>query len=136
MELQSYVSLGLALTVGIALPVAAVSYLRPILVTVMKGLCNAEGGAEFWVRSAYVLTICGTLLLVLVGSSMQSGNDFALMLRVILGWTFLGVFLTVAIIARNIWTQVRQTQIASRTHPATVAAEPRPTILSGPPVAS
>jgi hypothetical protein len=49
-----------SISLAVLLPVMAVSYLRPILVKVLKGFCDADGGAEFWVRSAYLLAYCGT----------------------------------------------------------------------------
>ena len=97
----------LSLVVGLAGPVVAVSYLRPILGKVLGGLCDAEGGAEFWVRSAYLLAVCGTELLMLSFGVFNAQADLVSSLQRDLWLVMAGVFVTIAFIARNVWTQVR-----------------------------
>jgi len=96
-----------AMIVGVTGPILAVSYMRPILVKVLVGLCNADGGAEFWVRSAYLLAVCGTLLLLLAFGRFESSVDPVDSLSRTLELTMAGVFVTIAFIARNVWSQVR-----------------------------
>lgn len=96
-----------SLFIAVAGPVIAVSYLRPILVKVLVGLCSADGGAEFWVRSAYLLAVCGTLLLMLCFGRFDAGDDLLESLRRTLLVVFAGVFGTIAFISRNVWAQVR-----------------------------
>ncbi|MED5618342.1 hypothetical protein [Ideonella sp. BN130291] len=87
-------------------PLLAVTYLRPILIKVLRGFCDAEGGAEFWVRSAYLLAVCGTLLLWLSFGFFDSGVDPLVALRRTLWLVLAGVFATVAFIATKVWSQV------------------------------
>ncbi|HEY4080931.1 MAG TPA: hypothetical protein VGM81_09560 [Burkholderiaceae bacterium] len=101
----------LSLVVGVAGPVVAVSYLRPILVKVLVGLCDAEGGAEFWVRSAYLLAICGTELLMLTFGVFNAEADLVSSLQRDLWLVMAGVFVTIAFIARNVWNQVQSSQV-------------------------
>ena len=98
----------LSLLVGIAGPAIAIRYLRPILVKVMLALCDTDGGAEFWIRCAYLLAICGTSLLILTFGHFEFNADPVEVLRRVLLLVFMGVFVSVAIISRNIWQQVRQ----------------------------
>lgn len=96
------------LTLAVFLPVMAVSYLKPILVKVLRGFCDADGGAEFWIRSAYLLAVCGTLLLTLTFGRFDEVAHPTEILRRSLWLVFAGVFATVAFIASNVWSQVRR----------------------------
>jgi hypothetical protein len=98
-----------SLLIAIVGPLLAISYLKPILIKVLQSLCNAEGGAEFWVRSAYLLAVCGTLLLMLTFGEFREGSSTVDTLRRALWLVFAGVFTTVAMISREVWAQVRQT---------------------------
>ena len=111
----------LSLFIGVVGPAIAIRYLRPILTKVLQGLCDAEGGAEFWIRCAYLLAICGTLLLILTFGEFTSGADPVSSLRRSLLLVFAGVFLTVGIISRNVWTQVRQWLLRDIAMPASAA---------------
>jgi hypothetical protein len=97
----------MAVVIGTTAPVIAVAYLKPILTQVLRTLCDAPGGAEFWIRCAYVLAVSGTMLLMLVFGEFREGASPVDALRKALGVVFAGVFVTVAIISRNVWTQVR-----------------------------
>lgn len=97
----------LSLTIAIIGPLLAISYLKPILIKVLQSLCNAEGGAEFWVRSAYLLAVCGTLLLMLTFGEFREEASVVDTLRRALWLVFAGVFTTVAMISRQVWGQVR-----------------------------
>jgi len=99
-----FVSLWIAL-VG---PIVAITYLKPILYKVLRMLCDAEGGAEFWIRCAYLLAVSGTLLLMLSFGEFSDRSSAIDAMRRSLWLVMAGVFATVAIISRNVWTQVRQ----------------------------
>jgi hypothetical protein len=96
-----------SIAIAILGPIVAISYLRPILVKVLASLCDADGGAEFWIRCAYLLAICGTLLLMLTFGLFDSSTTLVDSLRRSLWLVMAGVFATVALISRNVWTQVR-----------------------------
>ena len=100
----------MSLLIAITGPVVAVSYLRPILLKVLRTFCDADGGAEFWVRSAYLLAVCGTVFMTLVFGQFDPGASLAEALRRALLTVISGMFLTVAFIATRVWGQVRQRQ--------------------------
>jgi hypothetical protein len=97
-----------SMLVGLIGPVAAVSYLRPILVKVLRGFCDGDGGAEFWVRCAYLLAVCGTLLLVLTFGLFDPATPPIEMMRRTFWLVFAGMFVTIAFVASNVWSQVRR----------------------------
>lgn len=99
-----FVSLMIAL-IG---PIVAITYLKPILYKVLRMLCDADGGAEFWIRCAYLLAVSGTLLLMLSFGEFSDRSGAIDAMRRSLWLVMAGVFSTVAIISRNVWTQVRQ----------------------------
>ena len=88
-------------------PALALAYLRPILLRVLRGLCDAEGTAEFWIRCATLLAVTGTLLLVMVFGDFGTGATLVDALRRVLFLTMSGVFVSVALISRNVWNQAR-----------------------------
>ncbi len=98
----------LALSIAVLGPVVAISYLRPILNKVLAGLCDADGGAEFWIRCAYLLAVSGTLVLMLVFGHFDSGHSIVDALRRALLLVVVGVFASVALISRNVWSQVNE----------------------------
>lgn len=114
--------LNFALTLGIAVlaPVVAISYLRPILLVVLDSLCPAplpgKAGAHFWVRSAYVLAIAGTVVLALLFGAFDGGALQAVHRALLLSAG--GCFLSIATIARRVWAPVRASL-------ASAAASPR-----------
>jgi hypothetical protein len=98
------------LSIALALvgPWLAITYLRPILFKVLRGFCDADGGAEFWIRSAYVLALCGTLLLMLSFGEFRESATVVDTLRRALWLVLAGVFGTVWFITRQVWGQVRE----------------------------
>jgi len=110
----------LSLALASSLPIVAVRYLEPILVKVLRGFCDAEGGAEFWVRSAYLLAVSGTLVLLLSFGRFEDAVDPVDALRRTLWLVLAGVFATVAFIASKVWSQVARLLAP----PATAAARP------------
>ncbi|MCZ8254199.1 MAG: hypothetical protein O9327_00790 [Polaromonas sp.] len=97
-----------SLLIALVGPVIAISYLKPILYKVLRMLCDADGGAEFWIRCAYLLAVSGTLLLMLSFGEFNDRSSVIDTVRRSLWLVLAGVFITVAIISRNVWTQVRQ----------------------------
>ena len=112
-----------SLLIALVGPVIAISYLKPILYKVLRMLCDADGGAEFWIRSAYLLAVSGTLLLMLTFGEFNDSKDVIDAVRRALWLVMAGVFVTVAIISRNVWTQVRQ-WIAAQELAAHMSAAP------------
>jgi hypothetical protein len=106
-------------------PILAVAYLRPILERVLRGLCDADGGAQFWTRCAFVLAITGTLLLSLTFGQYGDETPALYALQRTLWLVACGVFATVAFISRNVWSQVRALLAARRAAEAVVGAEVR-----------
>ena len=101
---------GLCVAIGVVAPVLAITYIRPILIRVLRTVCDGEdSGAEFWVRCAYVLAVCGTLLLVLSFGEFSEHVGLVEVLRRSLILVFAGVFATVAFISRNVWSGVQRT---------------------------
>jgi hypothetical protein len=104
--------LNFALTLLLAAlgPVLAISYLRPILLRLLRSQCPKGGdSADFWVRSAYVLAVCGTLLLCLSFGNYHRNETLPALERAL--WLVAaGTFSTVAFIARQVWAPVRLAQ--------------------------
>ena len=98
----------LSLLIALVGPIVAIAYLKPILLKVLRMLCDAEGGAEFWIRCAYLLAVSGTLLLMLSFGEFDERHSLVDTVRRSLWLVLAGVFVTVALISRNVWTQVRQ----------------------------
>ncbi|EJL86234.1 hypothetical protein PMI15_01448 [Polaromonas sp. CF318] len=111
-----------SLLVAVIGPIVAISYLQPILYKVLRMLCDADGGAEFWIRCAYLLAVSGTLLLTLSFGEFSDRSSAIDAMRRSLWLVMAGVFATVAIISRNVWTQVRQwiaaKELAAHVHSA------------------
>ncbi|MCW7540452.1 hypothetical protein OOT46_21735 [Aquabacterium sp. A7-Y] len=97
----------LSLFLAVVGPIIAITYMRPILLKVLRGLCPADCGAEFWVRSAYLLAVSGTLLLLLSFGLFEPGTAWVESLRRTLWLILTGVFLTIAFIAQKVWSQVQ-----------------------------
>jgi hypothetical protein len=110
--------------VAVLTPIAAITYIRPILVQVLQALCHGQSGAEFWVRCAYVLAVCGTLLLVLTFGEFSAHTAFLETIRRSLILVFGGVFLTIVIISRNVWRGVQRVLDMTGEPLATPEAQP------------
>jgi hypothetical protein len=123
-----------SLLVAVVGPIVAISYLQPILYKVLRMLCDADGGAEFWIRCAYLLAVSGTLLLTLSFGEFSDRSSAIDAMRRSLWLVMAGVFATVAIISRNVWTQVRQ-WIAAKELAAHVQSA-RPTAPAAPSAAA
>lgn len=123
-----------SLLVAVVGPIVAITYLKPILYKVLRMLCDADGGAEFWIRCAYLLAVSGTLLLTLSFGEFSDRSSAIDAMRRSLWLVMAGVFATVAIISRNVWTQVRQwmaaKELAAHVRSAQPAAPPAPAIAT------
>ncbi len=140
---MSELTLVLSLLIAVIVPRLALRYLQPILMPTLRRLCEqsragtgdaatephsaeAHSGAEFWWRVLNVLAISGSLLLVLTFGYSDgwavSLNDF---LRRTLWLVTMGVFLSVAAVASQIWARLpRAAAPATVPSPAPSAAGP------------
>jgi hypothetical protein len=116
----------LTLVIAVLGPLLAIGYLKPILLVVLDSLCveplPGKVGAHFWVRSAYVLAIAGTLVLALSFGEFQGSLLDAL--RRALWLAAAGSFVSIALITRRVWAPVQ----ARLVKPAVAA--PRPPIAA------
>jgi hypothetical protein len=97
-----YASLALTFaTVG-----GALFYLRSITRRVLVEQCGSDLGAEFWLRSADVLALTGSLILVLTFGGAAPTADWVQQLRLVLGLALTGIFITVVLVASGVWRSV------------------------------
>ncbi|RMX08589.1 hypothetical protein D8I35_05830 [Corticibacter populi] len=96
----------ISMLLGILGPWAALAYMRPILADVLRALCTTGQGVEFWLRSANVLAISGTLLLILSFGDFDAGSSVAGSLRRTTWLVLAGIFMTVAYITRSVRRQL------------------------------
>jgi len=128
---MSELNFTVTLFIAVVGPIVAIGYLKPILLVVLDSLCveplPGKIGAHFWVRSAYVLAIAGTLVLALTFGEF-SGSLLAAVHRAL--WlTAAGCFVSIAIITRRVWAPVQQrlatpAVAAPRAHAAATATTP------------
>ena len=106
---MSELNFSVTLLIAILGPIVAIGYLRPILLVVLDALCieplPGKVGAHFWVRSAYVLAIAGTLVLALTFGEFYGGLLGAV--HRALWLTAAGTFVSIAIITRRVWAPVQ-----------------------------
>jgi len=88
-------------------PLVAINDLKPIQTKVLQSLCNADGSAEFWIRRTYLLTLSGTLLLMLTFGEFHEDTSIVDTLRRSLWLVLVGVFVSVCIISRQVRRQIR-----------------------------
>ena len=94
----------MSLALTLAVVGAALLYLRGITRRVLRELCQTDAGAEFWLRTADVLALAGSLILVLVfGGAAGSTADAVVQLRLTLGLALGGVFIAVVLVSSNVW---------------------------------
>jgi hypothetical protein len=113
----------LSLVLSVGGPILAISYLRPILQRVLRTLCDADGGAEFWIRCALLLAMTGTLLLSLIFGVFDADATLLAGLRRALSLVAVGIFATVAYISASVWSQVG-VMLAERRRPTAPAVSP------------
>jgi hypothetical protein len=107
---MSELNFALTLLIAVLGPVMAIGYLQPILLVVLDALCveplPGKVGAHFWVRSAYVLAIAGTLVLALTFGDLN-GSVLDAVHRAL--WlAAAGSFVSIAIITSRVWGPVRE----------------------------
>jgi len=106
---MSELNFSVTLLIAILGPVVAIGYLKPILLVVLDSLCveplPGKAGAHFWVRSAYVLAIAGTLVLALTFGEFDGSLLDAL--RRALWLAAAGSFVSIALITRRVWAPVQ-----------------------------
>lgn len=96
-----FVSLALTLAI-VMLPML---YLRSVTRSVLMELCErSEISAEFWLRTANVLALTGSLMLVLMFG--KTSGDWVDCVRITLILALIGVFITVMFVSSNIWRRV------------------------------
>lgn len=120
---MSELTLLLSLLIAAIVPRMALRYLQPILMQVLHRMCEitspppadlsadslkaTNSGPEFWWRVLNVLAISGSVLLVLTfgynDGYMVTLNDF---LRRTLWLVTMGVFLSVSVVALQIWSRI------------------------------
>ena len=118
MSLSPFAALLISLALAVAGPLAAMRYLRPILMQTIGRLCDDGQGsgpiaADFWTRAAYVLAISGTALLVLLWGDFDAIHPMQALRRGLLLVSG-GVFASVAFIAFNVWKHVAALLAARR----------------------
>jgi hypothetical protein len=106
---MSELNFALTLLIAVLGPLMAIGYLQPILLVVLDSLCveplPGKVGAHFWVRSAYVLAIAGTLVLALTFGDLH-GTVLDAVHRAL--WlAAAGSFVSIAIITSRVWGPVR-----------------------------
>jgi hypothetical protein len=100
---------------------AALLYLRPITRRVLREQCSTDAGAEFWLRTADVLALAGSLILVLAFGGAAGAADVVVQMRLTLGLALAGVFVAVVLVSSNVWRNVTARRDAGPGAPAGVA---------------
>jgi hypothetical protein len=108
LELFAFALLLTAGTVG-----AALFYLRGVTRRVLLALCQRDEAADFWLRSADVLALAGSGVLVLAFGGLQPEANWVQQVRLVLGLAMAGVFVTVVLVARSVWRAVPALAAAS-----------------------
>lgn len=112
------VQISVPLVVGLAIS----RYLSDAIYHSLTELCGTQDRAGFWLRAITVLFIGTPMALVLLfghSLSAQSNTGFAALAEIIqrtVGLSLTGILLSVALISRTIWKQIRN---QSKTDPAT-----------------
>lgn len=96
-----------SLACAVAAPILAIAYLRDILLRVLNTLCRGDGSAEFWLRCATLLSVTGSVMLLMLFGGFDDGLSMAMALRRCLFLVMAAVFASVAIISRNVWNEAR-----------------------------
>lgn len=124
-----------SLALAAAGPLLAIGYLRGILAQTLRDACDRGASPEFWIRSATLLGVCGTLLLTVGFGQFDEHAALLDAVRRALWLTLLGVFVTVAVIWLNVSAQVRAA-IARAEGAATPTPTPRARAEAGPSAAA
>jgi hypothetical protein len=95
-----------SLALTLAVVGAALIYLRSITRRVLRELCTSDAGAEFWLRTADVLALAGSLILVIAFGGAASSSDVVTQIRLTLGLALAGVFVAVVLVSSGVWRNV------------------------------
>jgi hypothetical protein len=95
-----------SLAITLAVVGTALIYLRSITRRVLMELCASDAGAEFWLRTADVLALAGSLILVIAFGGAASASDAVMQMRLTLGLALAGVFIAVVLVSSNVWRNV------------------------------
>jgi hypothetical protein len=99
---------------------AALLYLRGTTRRVLQALCLSDEAADFWLRSADVLALAGSLILVLVFGGLLPEQDWIAQLRLILALALGGVFIAVVLVSSSVWRTVPARADAAMSKPTPV----------------
>jgi hypothetical protein len=95
-----------SLALTLAVVGASLIYLRGITRRVLRELCASDAGAEFWLRTADVLSLAGSLILVIAFGGAASAADAVTQIRLTHGLALSGVFVAVVLVSSNVWRNV------------------------------
>jgi hypothetical protein len=110
MSLELFIA---ALVLTLATVGTALVYLRGITRRVLVMQCHTDEGAEFWLRSADVLALAGSLILVLAFGGVAPNDDWVQQLRLVLGLALAGIFVTVVLVTSGVWRNIPATNTVS-----------------------
>ena len=96
----------ISLALTLAVVGAALIYLRSITRRVLREQCSSDAGAEFWLRTADVLALAGSLILVLAFGGAAGPADAVVQIRLTLGLALAGVFIAVVLVSSNVWRRL------------------------------
>lgn len=105
---RSMLMFTLSITLATGLPLLALWWLQPLLSRVLLALCQADGGGGFWLRTAQILAVSGSLILFLVFGPFDEQLSLLESLRRTLALTMVATFFSVSLISRQVWAQVRR----------------------------
>lgn len=107
-----------SLVLTLAVVGAALMYLRANTRRVLRELCASDVGAEFWLRTADVLALAGSLILVIAFGGAASPSDIVTQIRLTLGLALAGVFIAVVLVSSSVWRNVAASNAASSSEAA------------------
>lgn len=87
-----------------------IDYLRPILARILLVLCKSSDGTEFWIRCLKVLSVTGTLLLVLIFGHHSGDVPFVDVFRRTLALNCAGIFFSITLLSSSVWKFIREEQ--------------------------
>lgn len=99
----------LEIALCLALSLAALALLKPLLREILTETCGTAGRAAFWVRFTELMVVIAPLLIVIYFAPTQELNvvNLAYALQQTLFRTLLGIFIALALIGRVIWRAIR-----------------------------
>jgi hypothetical protein len=92
--------------IAILLPMLALSYLGTQLKAIFDSACNNQAATRFWLKCIQILAITGSLILVIGIAINFNTTSWLQIVRTTLVWTSTGIFISVAIVAKIIWSDI------------------------------